>query len=72
MSTLADNITVGLGSDFLKAFSKIPRSQQNRVRNAIEDFQNNPTSSGLNFERIVNAPDKTFVQSGLIAIIEES
>jgi superfamily I DNA/RNA helicase len=58
MSALADNITIALGSDFLKCFSKIPRSQQKKVRNTIEDFQNDPTSSGLNFEKIEKAPDK--------------
>lgn len=58
MSTLADNIKIALGSEFLTAFSRIPRTQQKKVRNTIEDFQNDPTSSGLNFEKIEKASDK--------------
>ena len=58
MSALADNIKIALGSEFLTAFSRIPRTQQKKVRNTIEDFQNDPTSSGLNFEKIEKASDK--------------
>ena len=44
--------TVAISSDFLNAFSRIPRSQQRRVREFMERFRENPTSSGINYEKI--------------------
>jgi len=43
---------VALGSDFLTAFAGIPRKKQGKVREFISKFTLNPTSSGINYEKI--------------------
>jgi len=43
---------VALGSDFLTAFAGIPRKQQGKVREFISKFTANPTSPGINYEKI--------------------
>lgn len=48
---------LGLGIDFLEAYSKIPRHVQSRVRKFIDEFRRNPMSSGINYERIKGAKD---------------
>lgn len=45
-------IKVAIAADFLKAFSNIPKSQQAKVREFIEKFQENPTAPGINYEKI--------------------
>jgi hypothetical protein len=50
-------MTVALGSDFLSSYSRIPRKQQGKVREFIRKFTANPTSSGINYERIRDAHD---------------
>lgn len=57
-STLAGSITVAITTDFLKSFAQIPQKQQSKVREFVEKFRNNPTSSGINYEKIVTARDK--------------
>ena len=41
-----------MSSDFLEAFARLPSPQQRKVRTLITQFAANPTSSGLNYERI--------------------
>jgi hypothetical protein len=41
---------VAIASDFLGAFSRIPRRQQNKVMEFIDKFRDDPTASGLNYE----------------------
>ena len=48
---------VALSKEFLTAYSKLPRKQQRSVRHFTEKFQENPTSPGINFERINAAAD---------------
>jgi UvrD-like helicase family protein len=48
---------MALGPDFLAAYSNIPKSQQKKVREFTEKFRNNPTSSGINYEKIKNSKD---------------
>lgn len=48
---------IAISSDFLTALFNIPYAQQNKVRKFIEDFKNNPTSSAINYEKILNARD---------------
>ena len=43
---------VALGSDFLTAFAGIPRKQQGKVREFISKFTANPTSPGINYEKV--------------------
>lgn len=51
------DLQIAITPDFLKAFSKIPKSQQKKVREFTEKFRANPTSSGINYEKIVNFRD---------------
>ncbi len=44
--------TVAIASDFLDAFSRIPRSQQKKVREFTEKFKTDPTSVAINYEKI--------------------
>lgn len=44
--------TVAIGSDFLDAFARIPRSQQRKVSEFTEKFKANPTSAAINYEKI--------------------
>ncbi|MCK5116457.1 MAG: AAA family ATPase [Candidatus Aegiribacteria sp.] len=50
-------IVVALGSDFLSAYSRIPKKQQGKVREFIRKFKLNPKSSGINYERIHDSHD---------------
>ena len=43
--------------DFLSAFARLPVQQQRGVRSLIARFNNDPTASGLNYERINGAKD---------------
>ncbi|MCA9797453.1 MAG: DNA helicase, partial [Candidatus Eremiobacteraeota bacterium] len=43
---------VAISADFLKAFSRLPKAQQKKVREFTEKFRQNPTASGLNYEKI--------------------
>ena len=48
---------VALSRDFLEAYSRLPRRTQKKVREFTVKFQQDPTQSGLNFERIAGAAD---------------
>jgi len=50
-------VRVAISADFLKAYSKISKDRQTRVRNFIDKFKADPTSSGLNYEKVANAAD---------------
>ena len=50
-------IKVAISSDFLTAFSKIPKAQQGKVMRFVEEFKRNPHSSGINYEKIRGAKD---------------
>lgn len=50
-------VRVAISTDFLTAFAAIPRRQQNKVASFINKFRNNPTSPGINYEKVVNAFD---------------
>jgi superfamily I DNA/RNA helicase/mRNA-degrading endonuclease RelE of RelBE toxin-antitoxin system len=51
------SIKVAISADFLKAFSRIPNAQQKKVREFVDQFQNNPASSGINYETIHGCVD---------------
>ncbi len=57
-SSLANNITVAITTDFLKSFAQIPQKQQSKVREFVEKFRNNPTSTAINYEKINASKDK--------------
>ena len=48
---------VAISSDFLKSFSLLPQSQQKKVREFVEKFRANPSSPGINYEKIHEASD---------------
>ncbi len=48
---------MAISSDFFDSFAKIPRTQQMKVIQFIEEFKSNPTSPGINYEKIRNARD---------------
>jgi mRNA-degrading endonuclease RelE of RelBE toxin-antitoxin system len=48
---------VALSSEFLEAFSQIPRSKQKKVKEFINRFQTNPYSNSINYEKIHNVQD---------------
>ena len=47
-----NTITVAISSDFLTAFSKLPRQIQGKVTEFINKFRINPKSSGINLEKL--------------------
>lgn len=53
------DVKLSLSIEFLKAFSRIPPAQQNGVQNFVRLFQADPTSSGINYEKIHAASDKS-------------
>lgn len=57
MTNIKTKIKVGISTDFLKSYSKISKAKQARVREFIEKFKGDPTSPGLNYEKINNAVD---------------
>ncbi|CAG9235015.1 UvrD-helicase domain-containing protein [Burkholderia vietnamiensis] len=50
-------IKIALSDDFLYAFAAIPRAQQQGVVKFMAKFRQNPTSPGINYEKINDAAD---------------
>ena len=48
---------VAMASNFLDAFSKLDRKVQGKVSEFVNKFMNNPTSPGINYEKVKNASD---------------
>lgn len=46
------DVKVAISSDFFSAFAKLPQSQQGKVSKFITNFQQNPTSSAIDYEKI--------------------
>lgn len=57
MTDTRKEIKVAISADFLKAYSRISKSKQARVRDFIEKFKRDPTAPGLNYEKIGDARD---------------
>ena len=55
---MADNVKVAISSDFLTAFARLPRSIQGKVTEFINKFRNDPTSPGINYEKLNKGVDK--------------
>ena len=55
---MADHVKVAISSDFLTAFAKLPRNIQGKVTEFINKFRNDPTSPGINYEKINKGVDK--------------
>ena len=43
---------LAMSSDFLEAYTLLPKPQQRKVRTLITRFAADPTSPGLNYERV--------------------
>ncbi len=52
--------TVAISSDFFTAFSKLPKNVQNKAVNFLSKFRQDPTSSGINYEKIRDATHPGF------------
>ncbi|KSV16612.1 DNA helicase UvrD [Dehalococcoides mccartyi] len=70
---------VAISSDFLTAFSALPRQVQGKVTEFINKFRNNPQSPGINYEKLHDAADKKICSvrideayRGIVARQEES
>jgi hypothetical protein len=48
---------IAMSDDFLKSFAAIPRDQQQAVLSFVAKFRQNPTGTGINYERIHDAGD---------------
>lgn len=57
MSSAQGTIKVAIASDFLSAFSKVPRGQQTKVMEFITKFKADPTPASINYEKIQGAKD---------------
>ena len=53
------NVKVAISSDFMNAFSAIPKKIQGKVLEFITKFKNNPMSSSINYEKISHFKDPT-------------
>ena len=51
-------IKVAIGTDFLTAFSRVPRNQQTKVMDFVNKFKSNPDSAGINLEKIHEFKDQ--------------
>ncbi len=54
---MPENVKVAISTDFFSAFSKLPQAQQGKVSKFIINFQKNPVSSAINYEKIAIAKD---------------
>ena len=52
------NTKVAISADFLSAFAALPRQIQGKVTEFINKFRNNPTSPGINYEKLTACKDK--------------
>jgi len=43
---------VAISSDFFTALSRLPKTQMNKTIKLVEKFKTNPTSSGINYEKL--------------------
>ena len=53
-----NTVKVAISSDFLTAFAKLPRQIQGKVTEFVNKFRNNPTSPGINYEKLTGGMDK--------------
>lgn len=52
-----NNMKIAVSYSFLDAYTAIPNVKKRKVKDFLSRFQNNPTSSGINYEVIHNASD---------------
>lgn len=54
-----NNPIVAISSEFMNAFAAVPKKMQGKVLDFITKFRANPTSSSINYEKIVQFKDKS-------------
>ena len=54
---MVNQVKVAVASDFLTAFSRIPRGQQAKVLDFVNKFRTDPSLPGINYEKIQGAKD---------------
>ncbi|MBZ0097219.1 MAG: AAA family ATPase [Sulfuricella sp.] len=54
---MRQSVKVALSDDFLRAFAVIPRDRQQAVIKFLAQFRQNPSSPGINYEKIQSAAD---------------
>ena len=73
---MASPATMAMSSDFFSAFARLPSRQQRRVSQLISKFERNPTSPGLNYERVRRAQSPNVrslrVDKGYRAIVHQA
>jgi superfamily I DNA/RNA helicase/mRNA-degrading endonuclease RelE of RelBE toxin-antitoxin system len=55
---LKHKVRIAISDKFFDAFSKLPKNAQNKMSEFLNRFRQNPTSPGLNYEKVTNARDK--------------
>ena len=55
---MADITRVAISADFLTSFAALPRQVQGKVTDFLNKFRNNPTSPGINYEKLNACQDK--------------
>ena len=55
---MVGNTKVAISADFLNAFAALPRQIQGKVTEFINKFRNDPTSPGINYEKLNACKDK--------------
>lgn len=56
---MAPNIQLFIHDSFFDAFSALPKQIQKRTRELLKKFKENPTSSAINYEKIVSFKDQS-------------
>lgn len=55
---MTGSVKVAISSDFLTAFSRLPRQVQGKVTEFVNKFRNNPMSPGINYEKLNAGMDR--------------
>jgi superfamily I DNA/RNA helicase len=70
---------LAISTDFFTSFAALPKTQQGKVTAFINKFRNDPTASGINFEKIEGGVDKNICSvridltyRGIVVKMEES
>lgn len=70
---------LAISTDFFTSFAALPKTQQGKVTAFINKFRNDPTSPGINFEKIEGGVDKNICSvridltyRGIVVKMEES
>jgi superfamily I DNA/RNA helicase len=58
MPAVKETIKVAIASDFLNAFTQIPKKQQEKVLEFVNKFKADPTSAAINYEKVHEFKDQ--------------